>query len=153
MLDETGADKLLGLGDMLYKTEKMSACERLQGVLIKSKEVEAVIKDIKANNHSYYDQSVDEYINKTRSSSVGGEADDKEVDEKYIYALRVAVDLGQASISLIQRKCSVGYNHAGKMIEWMEKKKYITPFDGQAKARKVLLSKEEFKKLYGGDDD
>ncbi len=153
VLDETGADKLLGLGDMLYKTEKMSACERLQGVLIKSKEVEAVIKDIKANNHSYYDQSVDEYINKTRSSSVGGEADDKEVDEKYIYALRVAVDLGQASISLIQRKCSVGYNHAGKMIEWMEKKKYITPFDGQAKARKVLLSKEEFKKLYGGDDD
>ncbi len=153
VLDETGADKLLGLGDMLYKTEKMSACERLQGVLIKSKEVEAVIKDIKNNNHSYYDQSVDEYINKTRSSS-GGEVDeDKDVDEKYIRALRVAVDLGQASISLIQRKCSVGYNHAGKIIEWMEAKKFITPFDGQAKARKVLLSKEEFNRLYGGDDD
>lgn len=152
ILDETGADKLLGLGDMLYKTEKMSACERLQGVLIKSKEVEAVIKDIKNNNHSYYDQSVDEYINKTRSSSGGDVDEDKDVDEKYIRALRVAVDLGQASISLIQRKCSVGYNHAGKIIEWMEAKKYITPFDGQAKARKVLLTKEEFEQLYGGDD-
>lgn len=152
ILDETGADKLLGNGDMLYKTEKMSACQRLQGVFIDSKEVEAVIKDIKDNNHAYYDQSVDDYINKKGASGgESGDIDDKEVGDEYIRALRVAVELGQASISLIQRKCSVGYNHAGKIIEWMEAKKYITPFDGKAKARTVLLTKAEFEELYGGD--
>ena len=64
-------------------------------------------------------------------------------------ALGIAVNLGQASISLIQRKCSVGYNHAGKIIEWMEDMGYITPFDGKAKARGVLLSKEDFEAKYG----
>ena len=152
ILDETGADKLLGNGDMLYKTEKMSACQRLQGVFISSREVESVIKDIKANNKSYYDQSVDDYINSNRSSGGGNSDEDKEVNEEYIRALRICVQLGQASISLIQRKCSVGYNHAGKIIEWMESKGYITPFNGQAKARTVILTKEEFEELYGGLD-
>ena len=62
------------------------------------------------------------------------------------------VKLGQASISLIQRKCSVGYNHAGKIIEWMELMGYITPFDGKAKARNVLLSPEDFQAKYGDID-
>ena len=152
ILDETGAEKLLGKGDMLFKTNKMQSCQRLQGVLIDSPEVEAVIKDIKANNKSYYDQSVDDYINSNRSSGGGaGDDEEKEVNEEYIRALRICVQLKQASISLIQRKCSVGYNHAGKIIEWMEAKGYITPFDGKAKARTMLLTQEEFDELYGGD--
>ena len=59
--------------------------------------------------------------------------------------------MGQASISLIQRKCGVGYNHAGKIIEWMEAMGYISAFEG-AKARTVLLTKEEFEAKYGSID-
>ena len=66
----------------------------------------------------------------------------------YIEALRYVVSVGQASISMIQRKCSVGYPKAGKIVEWMENMGYISAFDG-AKSRKVLLSQEEFDAKYG----
>ena len=75
--------------------------------------------------------------------------DDGSVNPQYIRALGIVVKLGQASISLIQRKCSVGYNHAGKIIEWMEAMGYISPFDGKAKAREVLMTQEEFEAKYG----
>ena len=75
--------------------------------------------------------------------------EDGEANTEYIRALGMVVKLGQASISLIQRKCSIGYNHAGKIIEWMELMGYISPFDGKAKARTVLLTKEEYESKYG----
>jgi S-DNA-T family DNA segregation ATPase FtsK/SpoIIIE len=65
-----------------------------------------------------------------------------------IEALRHVILSGSASISMIQRKCSVGYNRAGNIIEWMEDNHYISPFDG-AKARKVLISKEQFENEFG----
>lgn len=81
------------------------------------------------------------------------EADDGgSVDPQYVKALAIAVKLGTASISLIQRKCSVGYNHAGKIMEWMELMGYVSPFDGKAKARTVLLTKEDFEAKYGDLD-
>ena len=70
------------------------------------------------------------------------------VDPMYIEALKYVILSGSASISMIQRKCSAGYNRAGKIIEWMEDMGYISPFDG-AKARKVLITKEQFESLYG----
>ena len=70
----------------------------------------------------------------------------------YIEALRYVVSIGQASISMIQRRCSVGYPKAGKIIEWMENMGYISAFDG-AKARKVLLTQEEFDSKYGDYGD
>ena len=69
------------------------------------------------------------------------------VDSDYIDALEYVVHLGSASISMIQRKCEVGYNKAGRIIQWMEDKGYVSGFDG-AKARKVFLSKENFEELY-----
>ena len=77
---------------------------------------------------------------------------DGAVDPQYIRALGIVVKLGSASISLIQRRCAVGYNHAGKIIEWMEYMGYISPFDGKAKARTVLLTKEEYEAKYGSID-
>ena len=70
------------------------------------------------------------------------------VDPVYIEALRYVILSNSASISMIQRKCMIGYNRAGKIIEWMEDMGYISPFDG-AKARKVLITKEEFESKYG----
>ena len=152
ILDESGAEKLLGNGDMLYRTEGMFNCLRVQGAFLSSKEVQSVIEEIKANNEAYFDKSVADYINKSEEPAGGGDddgEDDGKVNPQYIKALGIVVKLGTASISLIQRKCSIGYNHAGKIIEWMEMMHYISPFEGKAKPRTVLLTKEEFESKFG----
>ncbi len=156
ILDESGAEKLLGNGDMLYKTGGMFNCLRVQGAFLSSAEVAAVVQNIKENNEAYFDPEVSDYINRS-SPDEGGDDDDEggdggSVGPEYIKALAIVVKLGSASISLIQRKCAVGYNHAGKIIEWMELMGYISPFDGKAKARTVLLTKEEFESKYGNLD-
>ena len=151
ILDESGAEKLLGNGDMLFRTEGMFNCLRVQGAFLSSAEVQAVVDDIKANNEAYFDENVASFINSPGSSAGEGgmDEDDGSANPQYIRALGIVVKLGQASISLIQRKCSVGYNHAGKIIEWMEAMGYISPFDGKAKAREVLMTQEEFEAKYG----
>ncbi|MDE7296138.1 MAG: DNA translocase FtsK, partial [Clostridia bacterium] len=151
ILDESGAEKLLGNGDMLYHTDVMYNCLRVQGAYISSKEVEMIVKDIKEHNEAYFDNSVAEFINKSeQTDEEGGEVQGGgEVDAVYIKALGIVVKLGTASISLIQRKCSVGYNHAGKIIEWMEAMNYISPFEGKAKPRTVLMTPEQFENIYG----
>ncbi len=156
IIDETGAQKLLGNGDMLFRTEGMFNCMRVQGAFLSSKEVEQVVKYVKENNEAYFDTEVSDYINnpgQAAGASAGdGDDDGGEVNEQYIKALKMVVKLGSASISLIQRKCSVGYNHAGKIMEWMELMGYVSPFDGKAKARTVLLTKEECESKYGSLD-
>ncbi len=153
ILDESGAEKLLGNGDMLYRTEGMFSCLRVQGAFLSEQEVQSVIEDIKRNNESYFDDTVADFINNVGASPSGGSSDDDgAVAPQYIQALAMVVKLGTASISLIQRKCSIGYNHAGKIIEWMDAMGYISPFDGKAKARTVLLSQEEFESKYGSLD-
>ena len=141
---------------MLYKTGGMFNCLRVQGAFLSSAEVAAVVANIKENNEAYFDPEVSDYINRTAPEE-GGDDDDADGDggtvgPEYIKALAIVVKLGSASISLIQRKCAVGYNHAGKIIEWMELMGYISPFDGKAKARTVLLTKEEFESKYGNLD-
>ncbi len=150
ILDQTGAQKLLGKGDFLYTMQGINTPVRVQSAFISSEDSQRVVNFIKANNEAYYDESATAYINNTRS---GGESNDSfggsdEVEAVYIEALRYVIITGSASISMIQRKCSVGYNKAGKIVEWMEDMGYISSFDG-AKARKVLITKEEFESKYG----
>ncbi len=152
ILDEMGAEKLLGMGDLLYRTEGMFNCLRVQGAFLSNKEIHDIVSDIKQHNESYYDEELTNFINQAEGDSEGsasaGEDGDGRTPDEYIEALAVVVKRGQASISLIQRSCGVGYNHAGKIVEWMETNHYISPFDG-AKARTVLLTKEEFEAKYG----
>ena len=151
ILDEKGAETLLGNGDMLYKTSSMNTPARVQGAWISGAEISRVCDFIRQNNEAYFDQSASDFINsggKTDAEGGAGEDGPKEVEPVYIDALRFVVQSGSASISMIQRKCSVGYNKAGKIIEWMELSGYISPFDG-AKSRKVLLSEDEFREKYG----
>ena len=150
ILDQTGAQKLLGKGDFLYTMQGINTPVRVQSAFISSEDSQRVVNFIKANNEAYYDESATAYINNTRSGldsndSFGG---NDEVEAVYIEALRYVIITGSASISMIQRKCSVGYNKAGKIVEWMEDMGYISSFDG-AKARKVLITKEEFESKYG----
>jgi S-DNA-T family DNA segregation ATPase FtsK/SpoIIIE len=150
ILDQSGAQKLLGKGDFLYTTPGLPAPVRVQSAFISAEDSQKVVNFIKNNNEAYYDEEATAYINNTRTSgddslSDGGKED---IDPIYIEALRHVILTSSASISMIQRKCSAGYNRAGRIIEWMEEKGYISPFDG-AKARKVLITKEEFESQYG----
>lgn len=151
ILDSSGAEKLLGNGDLLYRTDAMNIAERVQGAYVPTAEIQRVLDYVKENNEAYFDDSVQAFIDNDRGGSGGfggGGGDDDRVEAVYIEALRYVVEIGQASISMIQRRCSVGYPKAGKIIEWMENMGYISAFEG-AKARKVLLSKEEFESKYG----
>ncbi len=148
ILDQTGAQKLLGKGDFLYTMSGINTPVRVQSAFISSEESQNVINFIKMNNEAYFDESATSFINNTRGSDDSLDAGEEEVEDVYIEALRFVILSGSASISMIQRKCSVGYNKAGKIIEWMEEMGYISNFEG-AKARKVLITKEEFESKYG----
>ncbi len=150
ILDQTGAQKLLGKGDFLYTMQGIKTPVRVQSAFISPEDSQKVVSFIKGNNEAYYDEEVTEYINK-RSTSAGDSSarfDKDNVEPVYIEALRYVMGIGSASISMIQRKCSVGYNKAGKIVEWMEEMNYISAFDG-ARARKILITPEEFEKKYG----
>ena len=152
ILDASGAQKLLGYGDMMYTMSGVVTPIRVQSAFISSTDSQKVIDFIRTNNEAYFDESASTYINNTRTASdEGGMVDsggDGGIEEVYIEALKFVILSGSASISMIQRKCSVGYNKAGKIVEWMEDMGYISAFDG-AKARKVLISKDEFESKYG----
>lgn len=150
ILDESGAEKLLGNGDMLYRTDSMTFPCRLQGALVIAEEMHRVVSYVKEHNEAYFDDRVSDFINNEQGGAGGAGGDDDSVEPVYIDALRYVVQIKQASISMIQRRCSVGYPKAGKIIEWMENMGYISAFDG-AKARKVLLTQEEFDAKYGDD--
>ncbi len=153
ILDATGAQKLLGKGDMLYTDEGTAVPVRVQSASIESEDAQKVVSYIKANNDCDFDEEATAYINNTRVQStngnpIGGGSSSEEIDPVYIEALRYAILNASASMSMVQRKCSVGYNKAGKIIEWMEDMGYVSKFDG-AKMRKVLITPEEFEELYG----
>ena len=150
ILDQSGAQKLLGKGDFLYTMQGINTPVRVQSAFISSEDSQRVVSFIKSNNEAYYDESATTFINNARGGG-GGESfgsGNEEIEPVYIEALRYVILSESASISMIQRKCSVGYNKAGKIVEWMEDMGYISSFDG-AKARKVLITKEEFESKYG----
>ena len=148
ILDASGAQKLLGYGDMLYGTVGREPT-RAQCAFISSGDCQKIVNFIKENNEAYFDDEATTFINNSGHAPVGDEETGEAiVEEVYIEALKFVILSNSASISMIQRKCSVGYNKAGKIVEWMEDMGYISPYDG-AKARKVLISKEEFEGLYG----
>lgn len=150
ILDQSGAQKLLGKGDFLYTMQGINTPVRVQSAFISSEDSQRVVGFIKSNNEAYYDENATTFINNVRGSAGAGESfgGGDEIEPVYIEALRYVILSESASISMIQRKCSVGYNKAGKIVEWMEDMGYISSFDG-AKARKVLISKEEFESKYG----
>ena len=150
ILDQTGAQKLLGKGDMVYTASGINTPVRVQSPFISSTDSQKVVNFIKENNEAYFDESATTFINNTRSAG-GGEGGDVaggDVEPVYLDALKLVIQTQTASISMLQRKCSIGFNKAGKIIEWMEMMEYISPYEG-AKARRVLITREKFIELYG----
>ena len=162
IFDIGGAEKLLGKGDMYFRSAESPDLARIQGCFIDTHEVQRVTDFVKAHNETYFDQSVSDFINTVEveenasSSMMGdegsGDGGDMKIDDTYIKALYYCVVSNQASVSMIQRRFPVGYIKACKIIDWMENMNYVTQSEG-SKPRKVLLTKDEFLNTYGEVDD
>lgn len=164
VMGEAGAEKLLGDGDMFYKVGKMTNVERAQGAFIVAKEVSDVCNYVRENNKNYYDEIALEEIrkigeeNEAAAAAESGEftASDEEggpkgggVEESFIKsAMRIAIQGGTVSISLLQRKLSVGFPKAGKIVDTLEARGYISPV-GDNNKRKILMSAEQFEQTFG----
>ena len=145
ILDMGGAEKLLGRGDMLYYPMGMSKPIRAQCAFVSEEEVEKVVEFVKDKSVADYDEDVIEEIAEFKdgkNEKEKAESSDFE-DELVIKAMELAFEKGQISTSTVQRRLRLGYARAGRIIDEMEERGYISPADG-SKPRTVLIGSEEF---------
>ena len=134
MLDTTGAEKLIGKGDMLYAPLGEGKPTRVQGCFISNEEIEAVIARIK-------ETSTAEYSEESGTSDLG---DDE--DELIEEAIEVIMDCRQASTSMLQRRLKLGYSRAARIIDQIEDRGIIGPSEG-SKPRQILISREDWQEM------
>lgn len=159
ILDAGGAEKLLGYGDMLFMPVGQSKPRRVQGCFVTNVEIERVIDFLKtADKPQEYDQQIIEEINKQAaaagraSSSAAGEDGGDEEDEALPQAIEIAVDAGQISTSMLQRKMRFGYARAGRIIDQLEQRGIIGPSEG-SKPRKVLITRQQWIEMNMNQED
>lgn len=135
ILDNSGAEHLLGAGDMLFLPPGTARLLRIHGAYISENEIANIVKFIKEQRTASYDESVTSIAEGLSEDENG---DPEELDERYDEAVALVCESGQASISMVQRRLRVGYNRAARMIETMEREGVVGPADG-SKAREVLV--------------
>jgi len=139
ILDCAGADKLVGKGDMLYLPYYSNRPERIQGAFVTSNEIEMVTGYIRNIGTPEYSLEISKRIS-DEERNVQGE------DDLFYEALRVVVDFGHASASLLQRRLKIGYSRAARIIDQMEDRELVSGYDG-SKPREVLISREDLVKM------
>lgn len=140
ILDGTGAEKLLGKGDMLFYPIGMNKPLRVQGAFVSDKEVEAIVNFLKKDGEAEYDAAM---IERITVSAKGGDAGDGESDEFTDDAIEFIVKKGKASTSMLQRQFRIGYNRAARIMEELEQRGIVGEEDG-SKPRQVLMTKYEW---------
>ncbi len=141
ILDEPGAERLLGRGDMLLSTSELGKPVRIQGAYISEKEVKSVIEYLQGDEEPNYDTSIAEkapVLKGGTANMFGGPADDQ--DPIFEEAKRIVVESGKASASLLQRRLRLGYARAARVLDELEEAGIIGPSDG-AKPRDILIKK------------
>ena len=137
ILDKSGAETLLGKGDMLYLSADSSKPVRIQGAFLSDEEVEKVVEYVKSQSEAQYDPN----MTPSEVSSQNGGPSGEDVDPLYKEVLLFIAKTQKASASLLQRRFKIGYNRAARIIDTLEEDGYIGPVDG-SKPRKVYLEKE-----------
>ena len=159
ILDTAGAEKLVGKGDMLYAPLGQGKPRRVQGCFITDDEVQSVVEFIKGNAAADYDdavmQEIDQKAKESGSKSGSGGASaasldegDSEGDELLPAAVDVILETGQASVSMLQRRLKLGYARAARIVDEMEEKGIVGPFEG-SKPRQLLITKEQWQQMQG----
>jgi S-DNA-T family DNA segregation ATPase FtsK/SpoIIIE len=141
ILDCVGAERLLGRGDMLFSPVGAMKPQRIQGALVTEKEIEAVIAHWKEQGEPEYQE---QYINVPEKEKEDSVAVDE--DELFWDAVRVVVENGQASASVLQRRLRVGYTRAARLVDMMEAKGLIGPYEG-SKPREVYINARQLEEL------
>ena len=154
ILDTTGAEKLVGKGDMLYAPLGQGKPQRVQGCFISEEEVAQVVDFIKQSGTAQYDESVMHEIEKHAeekekgAKGVGGSDPNQggDYDELLPAAIDVVLEVGQASVSMLQRRLKLGYGRAARLVDQMEEKGVVGPFEG-SKPRQLLITKEQWQEM------
>ena len=159
IIDTVGAEKLLGKGDMLFYPVGLAKPLRVQGCWVSDKEIKDVVEYITADDNSaQYSEEISEEIERQavesgkgkKSGGISDESDDG--DEMLPAAIETVVEAGMASTSLLQRKLKLGYARAARIIDMMEEKGIVGPFEG-SKPRKVLISKQRYMEMKMNGND
>ena len=156
ILDNAGAEKLVGKGDMLYAPLGEGKPKRVQGCFISADEIERVVAFVKENGEASYDKDVIDKIEqnvaeKERSAGSKGaasadEAGADDADEMLNAAIEVVLETGQASTSMLQRRLKLGYSRAARIVDQMEERGIVGPFEG-SKPRALLITREQWEEL------
>ncbi len=165
ILDTQGAEKLVGKGDMLFAPIGSGKPLRVQGCFVSDGEVEAVTSYVKEHFNTDYDDAILKDIEKraTQAGASGGkgavsasdpEPNDGELegDEMLPAAVDVILETGQASVSMLQRRLKLGYARAARIVDEMEEKGIVGPFQG-SKPRAILITKEQWQSMRGGSSE
>ena len=158
ILDQTGAEKLVGKGDMLYAPLGAGKPQRVQGCFISPEEIEQVVEFVKKTGEAQYDDEVlakiEESVQEKEKGAKGGgsaqaEPAGDESDELLPAAVDVVLETGQASVSMLQRRLKLGYSRAARLVDQMEQRGIVGPFEG-SKPRQLLITKERWQELQMG---
>ncbi len=139
IIDGPGAEKLLGHGDMLFMPVGQTKPIRVQGAYVSDQEIESLVAYVKSQGRPRYAPDV------LQTEETGGEGAEQAGDSLFEDAVRVVMETGQASISMIQRKLRVGYTRAGRLIDMMEEKGIVGPFEG-SKARDIMMTFDQYRR-------
>ena len=156
ILDTSGAEKLVGKGDMLYAPIGAGKPTRVQGTFVTDEEREEVVNFVKEQGLANYAREVQEEIERSlekgktpeKEASDSGDGEDSGLDEMFEEAVEVVLESKMASVSMLQRRLKLGYSRAARIVDQMEEKGIVGPFEG-SKPRAVLLTLAEWKEKQG----
>lgn len=157
ILDATGAEKLIGKGDMLYSPIGSGKPSRVQGAFVTDEEREAVVNFVKERSTAQYSANILEEIErnaekdnkKEKEERVEVSEADGEVDELFNSAVEAILEAKQASVSMLQRRLKLGYSRAARLVDQMEERGIVGPFEG-SKPRQLLITKEQWDMMKNG---
>jgi S-DNA-T family DNA segregation ATPase FtsK/SpoIIIE len=146
ILDQAGAESLLGQGDMLFKPLGTSRLQRLQGAYVSEDEIALVVEQCRSQREQELDESL--LAAPEVEQAADGSEDDFDPDEDALLerAIEVVVQTQTASVSLIQRRLRVGYTRAGRLIDMLERRGIISGYEG-SKPRRVLVNEAELDRV------
>lgn len=158
ILDSGGAEKLLGNGDMLFLPVGAAKPTRIQGTYVTDEEISAVLNFIKATSQVQYDEEMIAEMERRAVAEKGKDSGDDDGDAgsardpMFEQAVECVIDAGQASTSLLQRRCKLGYARAARIMDQMEQEGVIGPYEG-AKPRAVLITRAQWQERKLGAQD
>jgi len=146
ILDTSGAESLLGQGDMLFKPLGTSRLQRVQGAYVSEEEIALVVEQCRSQRRQELDESLLEPPESAHGGEAGDEDFDPDEDPLLDRAIEIVVQTQTASVSLLQRRLRVGYTRAGRLIDMLERRGIISGYEG-SKPRKVLVGEAELDRV------